>query len=128
MKFFCLTRVAGGVPDIGQLGTDYTGHVQVDSVGSWGAYLISGSGAQLTAINALPQVIGICQVTENGVRWGELDSVVSTTVMNKLNAWKTANRPTWPAVTAGMTYRTIINFLFNKFNVKFNLNAIDISE
>jgi hypothetical protein len=72
MKFFCLTRVVGGTPDIGQIGTDYTGHVQVDSVGSWGAYLISGSGAQLTAINALPQVIGICSVTENGVRVGRV--------------------------------------------------------
>jgi hypothetical protein len=69
MKFFCLTRVAGGAPDIGQLGTDYTGHVQVDSVGSWGAYLISGSGAQLTAINALPQVIGICSGDRE---WGEV--------------------------------------------------------
>ena len=66
MKAFAIIRMNGGLPDIDTAEYPYRGHVLCDQVGQWGAYLVSGTPAQLSAINGLAHVYGICAVTEDG--------------------------------------------------------------
>lgn len=126
---FAIARMVGGQPDIDQEATPIKGYVLCDQVANFGAYLFSGTGAQLSALDALPQVVGICAVTENGnVKWAELDGVVAAGVRTKLNTWITNNRHAWPLIPAGTAYRQILQVLYKRFNGKFDLSVIDVAD
>lgn len=124
-KAFALIRMVGGSPDIGEL--PYFGYVLCDRIGAtnWGAYLISGTGAQLSAIDALPSVMGIVAVTQAGdVRWAELDDNIAGAARTKLNNWLTARfRPTIPA---GWTNRRVVREIYQAANAHWNLASFDI--
>lgn len=108
--------------------TPYTGHVHIGNLNhQWGAYMVSGTGAQLMAINALPKVIGIVAVTEDGgVRWAELDGVIATGVRTKINTWL-SNRD-YPNIPVGWTYRRIVREVFQRLNNKFDFDWFDVTE
>ena len=125
MKMFCLVKMRGGEPDLNPTVTPYYGYVHAASVGEWGAYLFSGTAAQLTAINALSDVYGIVVVTESGnVKWAELDGVIAATVRNRLNAWLTARG--YPTIPAGWTYKQVVNAIFKRLNPLFDLAIFDV--
>lgn len=117
--------MTGGVPDIDATATPYKGYVLCDTLGSWGAYLVSASGAQLTAINALPAVVGIVAVTENGVKWAELDGTIAAGVRTNINNWLTNRGIT--NIPSGWSYRQVINAIYNRFNNRFDINSMDIT-
>ena len=129
MKLFALIQMQGGEPQLSRETTPYPGHVHVPAtiLGAWGAYMVSGTGAQLTAINALPQVVGIVAVTESGsVRWAELDGVIAAGVRTKLNNWLTARG--YPNILSGWTYRRVIREVFQRLNDKFEFDSFDVAE
>ena len=132
-KAFCLIRVSGGRPDIPQaiLDAGPVNYVLVDVKGDSppvGAYLVAAKGAQLVALDALPYALGIVGVTESGdVRWGELDEVAAEDVIDKLNAWLT-NQGIKQQIPAGWTYERLVRRLFEWFNDRFDLRAIEIAD
>lgn len=126
-KLFAIVPIVNGTPDIDRAVTPYVGYVLCDRVGAHGAYLISGTGAQLIAINALASVIGLVVVTQAGnVRWTELNGVISLAVRTKLNTFLTNQG--YPTIPAGRTYRQVINAVFQRVNARFDLSNFDISE
>jgi hypothetical protein len=119
--------MTGGSPNVDASVTPYTGYVHADSIGGFGAYLFSGTPAQLTALNALPQVIGIVAVSEAGdVKWAELDGVIAAGVRTKLNTWLTARG--YPTIPAGWTYRQVVEAVYKRLNARFDLSGFDVSE
>jgi hypothetical protein len=126
-KLFCIVPIVGGAPDVDPSVTPYKGYVLCDQVGGFGAYLFSGTGAQLTALNALPQVVGIVAVTENGgTKWAELDGTIAPAVRTKLNTWLT-NRG-YPNIPAGWSYRQVINAVYQRVNDRFSLDNFDVAD
>lgn len=75
-----------GAPDIG---TGWDRWVWIgDLPGNYAVYIIVGTGAQLTAIQANANCIGGLVVTNNGSRWAELDQAIPTSLKNKINAYR----------------------------------------
>ena len=98
-----------------------TGRLYVGSFAVWGGYLMSGTLAQLQALNALPTVIGLALLTSNGGKWKELDSVITAGMRTKANTWLTANG--WPTIPAAWTARQIILFAMTRLNAKYDLDS-----
>jgi hypothetical protein len=121
-------------PD-GSIGPNYgglpiNGFVQTDpgsGNNNWAAYIFSGTGAQLAAINALPSVVGVCVVTEAGdVKWAELDSTIGAAARTKLNTWLTNHG--YANVPAGWTNKQTILTLFRRLNPDFDFDRFDVAE
>jgi hypothetical protein len=120
---FGLCRIEGGDPLIDRRVTPFYGAVHDATVGNWAAYLFSGTGAELTALAALPvaQFVPIVAVTKSGdVRWAELDGVITTAVRNKLNTWLT-NR-SLPNIPTGWTYKQVVIGIFKRLHANFDLD------
>ena len=128
-KMFAIAPMSGGQPDTSPLvaGTDYRGYVFCDQIGNFGAYLFSGTGAQLIALNALPSVIGLVAVTDNGnVRWAELDDLFPNATRTRINTWLT-NRGL-QTIPAGWTNRRVVREIFERLNDKFSLDSFDVAD
>ncbi len=120
MWAFGLVQGPPGSPQIDMTVTPYAGHVYVGSIAGWGGYLISGTLAQLQALQATPQVVGIAMLTSNDTaKWKELDAVITPAMKVKLNTWLTARG--WPTIPAGWTARQIINFAMKRLNPNFKI-------
>ncbi len=127
MHGFAICKKAGGLPDIDFEATPVFGYTLGGVVGQFGAYLFSGTAAQLTALNALPQVIGICALTTAGdVRWAELDGKIATAVRTKLNTWLTARG--YPTIPTTWTYRQVVKAIYERMNNHFDLGGIDVAD
>ena len=118
----------GGIPKIDVQATPYHGHIFIGSIAGWGAYLISGTGPQLSAINALPEAVGIAVMTvdADGTQWKELDSTVTLAVRTKLNTWLTNNG--YPTIPAGWTNRRVVLELFRRLNPNFFIEKEFVSD
>ena len=126
-KMFAICRMTGGQPDLDLEVTPVHGWALVDQLGQYGAYLFSGTGQQLLALDGLPQCLGIVGVTSSGdVKWPELDVALPTAIRNKLNIW--ADSMGLPNVPLNWDYRRTVIEVFKRFNEAFDLNGIDISE
>ncbi len=124
---FAICRMAGGLPDIDFEATPVHGYTLGGVVGNFGAYLFSGTGAQLTTLNALPQIVGICVMTTTGdVRWAELDGKTATAIRNKLNTWLTTRG--YPTIPITWTYRQVVKAIYQRMNNKFDLGGIDVAD
>lgn len=114
-------------PNIDSVATPYTGYVLCGQVAGWGAYLISGTGAQLLAIDALPGVVGLVAVTESGdKKWPELDGEIASAVRTKINNWL-SNRG-WPTIPLGWTYKRVVREIFTRISDRFDLNVFDVKD
>lgn len=92
-----------GSPD---LSVPYHGFVFVGNLpGAYAAYIITGTGAQLTAINADPNCVAGVLITESGARWPEMDQPVPAGMRTRINTYLTAQgRPT---IGAGVTLKQV---------------------
>lgn len=125
-KLFAICRMVGGLPDIDVSVTPVRGWVHAASIGNQGTYLFSGTGPQLVALNALPQVLGICVVTEDGeTRWAELDRTIPPVVRNRINTWLSARG--YPSIPAGWSYRVVVFAIFRFLSDRFDPDVFDIS-
>ncbi len=125
MKAFAIVSMTGGVPDIDPTVTPYYGYCLGAHIPDWGLYLFSGTQAQLLAINALPSVTGICMVTQDGVKWAELDGVIAAGVRTRLNTWLAARG--YPTIPVGVTYRRVILEIYKRVNDRFDLGTFDVA-
>lgn len=111
-----IVDMQGGAPNINEFQTPYTGIVYIFSVGGpngFGLYLIGGSVAQLTALNALAQVRGLAVMTDSGAtHWAELGNTITTAQRTKLNTWLTARG--YPTIPVGWSYRQIIRAIIRR--------------
>lgn len=128
-KLFAICPIQGGQPNASPLvaGVDFKGYVLCDQIGgTHGGYLFSGTGPQLTAINAIPTVIGIVVVNETVSKWPELDNVITAGVRTTLNAWLTARSIT--NIPAGWTNRQTITAVYQRLNARFSIDGMDVTE
>lgn len=111
----------GGIPKLDKTITDFHGYVYIGQIAGWGAYLISGTGAQLTAINALPEAVGIAVMTKDadGTQWKELDSTITAAVRTKLNTWLGNNG--YSTIPAGWSNRKVVETVFRRLNPNFDI-------
>lgn len=126
-QLFAVVSVSSGAPEIDAQTTPYRGYVHCGGNANWGAYLISGTGAQLVAINALPNVYGICAVTKSGnVIWAELDNTIPAGVRTRLNTWLTARG--FATIPAGWTNRQVVRAIFQRLRVDFEIGQEDVAD
>jgi len=127
-KAFLVSTISNGIPNFSDL--PHTGNVLCAKTpgGGYGIYVVTGTGAQLVAINALPHVIGLCSVTEGGGdgRWPELEDVILPAVRTKLNTWLTARG--YPNIPAGWTYRHVIREICQRLNEFYEIENTDVLE
>jgi len=128
MKAFMVAKHGPEIPATDDAGKRmYHGFVRLARIGDWAVYLVSGTGAQLLAIDALPNVIGICAVTESGdVKWGELDANIALAVRTKLNTWLTARG--LPTIPAGWTNRKVLVEVAKRMDERFDLGFFDVAD
>jgi hypothetical protein len=119
MRGFAICRNEGGSPNIGEL--DYSGFVLVAHYGHvWGLYLFAGTPAQLAAINAAPNVVGMCTLAN-------VNTVVSSAFRTQVNPWLTAN--VYPIIPVGWTYRQVIVAICERLIPEFDMdNKLYIAE
>lgn len=107
---------------------DITGIGQISACGfapvgfGWGAYLVRGTAAQLSALNALTGVVGICTLTAGRP---ELANVITAGVRTKLNTWLTARG--YSTIPAGWTNRQVIVAVFQHLKAGFDLDSFRLS-
>lgn len=128
-KMYAIVTMVGGAPDTGALiaGQDFNGFVHCGSLGQYGAYIFSGSGAQLIALDALATVVGLAAMTEAGaVKWPELDNTIAAGKRTKLNNWLTARG--YANVPVGWTYRQAVMAIWIRFHAAFRIEENDVAE
>lgn len=105
-KGFFLCKMQGGSPMLGN--KTYHGYVFIGNKGQWGAYIISGTGQQLTDIDGLATCIGISTKTmlNDTVR-----TKLNDTVRTKINTWLENNDYT-ERIPANATNRQVIRGLY----------------
>ena len=128
MKAFAIIQMVGGAPNVDASITPYKGFsLAAELPGQWGLYLFSGTAAQLTALNALPQVYGLVAMTEDTtVRWSQLNNTISSAHRTKLNTWLTARG--YPTIPAGWTYRQVVQAIYQRMNQPFDLAGVDVAD
>ncbi len=127
MHGFAICKMAGGLPDIDFEATPVHGYTLGGVVGNFGAYLFSGTAAQLAALNALPQVVVICALTTAGdVRWAELDGKIAEAIRTRLNTWLTTRG--YPTIPADCSNRQVVEAIYKRMNDKFDLGGIDVAD
>lgn len=113
-----------GVPDIG---TGYSGFVQIGQLpGAYCAYVITGSAAQLAAIQVHANTLVGAVVTEaEGVeRWAELKVQLPVAVRTKINTWRANNGQ--GSIPVNTTWLQVIKFAANHFdNAAANFDVFD---
>jgi len=127
-KLFCAIKEhSRGEPQVDWEQFPQVSQCHCESVGEWGLYLLAGTGAQLSALNALPEVVGIVAVTESGeTKWAELDGVIAAGVRTRLNAWLSARGH--PTIPEDWTYRRVVEAVFKRAHERFDLNSFDLAE
>lgn len=119
----------GGIPDTQNFmsGRDFKGFIHCGTLGNFGAYIYSGTPAQLAALDALPTVVGLAVMTESGnVKWAELDNTITPAHRTRLNTFLTARG--LPTIPAGRTYRQVVLAVWDRFYSGFDINQNDLAE
>jgi hypothetical protein len=84
-------------------------------------------GAQLQAINALPNVYGIAFVTESdAAHWTELDNVITPAMRTRLNTWLTARG--YSTIPAAWTNRRVIMAVFRRLRGDYDFPCCDVMD
>ena len=117
----------GGIPQIDATATPYAGSLFIGEKAGYGAFLISGTLAQLQALAALPNVYGICLLTTTTTaKWAEMDNAILPALRTKLNVLLTSKGIT--NIPVGMTNRTIVGILIKQFNVNVDMKNEWVSD
>jgi len=120
VKAFALIKNIG---QIDSLEYPYHGYVEIESfrkIGAWKPFIISGTKERLKKLNSLPNVIGLCVVTETGeTRWPELDEPVAEALRSKLNNWLEEHG--YPTIPEGWTNRRVVREVVGRFNDQYNI-------
>ena len=85
----------------------------------WGVYLLGGPVAQISAINALPTVIGVCT-------WAQLDNVMRAEALTKVNTWATNHG--YPTAPVTWTNRRVLRELAERLNPNYDDTKINVQD
>ncbi len=129
MRLFAICRMVGGSPDIDPSATPYHGYVHHASLGNQGAYIFSGTPAQIAALNALPQVVGLMATakTSNPGNYLERNDPFPAATRTKINNWLTARGIT-PLIPAGKTCGWVTEQIFRRFHPSFDFGGTSVAE
>lgn len=106
-----LSGTGKGRPDVG---TGWRGFVYVGTLpGAYAVYIITGTGPQLTAIDAHANTIGGLLVT-GSERWAELDVAIPTALRTKINTYRTAQGLS--TIPASTTLLQVLRFAANHYD------------
>lgn len=125
---FAFSRMEGGQPK--QVTMEMVhGWVLIGQFDIYGAYLFSGSAAQLIAVDALTSVVGICKVTVGeqldgegnpiDTKWPELNDTINPTVRTKINNYLTSIGKDYQ-VPADATNAVVIKKTYKYFRDSFD--------
>lgn len=131
MKAIAIIPIVGGAPDVDLNNTPIHGIVLGGRIGSYGIYVLSGTGAQLQAVDALPGVVGIAAFTDDPndpVKWAALDGPIPAGVRNKIDTWVANNHPAWGTIPAGWKLRDLVKFIGKKLNTHFDLASLNVAD
>jgi len=119
MRAYALTNMVNGNPDFG--GLPFYGFVLLAHLSnySFGIYEVSGTAAQLTAINNLTNVYRICTIAE-------LDDVITSARRTRINSWLTARG--YPNIPAGWSYRQVLDAICIRLLPHFIREMNDIAD
>jgi len=123
MRGYFLIHKPNGYPDLDDGGEQllFKGYVLGAMAGAWGLYLVMGTSAQLAAIHAHANTVGICTL-------GGLDETVTGAVKSALDAWADAHFPSLPPVPADWTNRQVIQELGERVDENFTIPGTDIQQ
>ena len=115
MRAFAICRInEGGGADVDKEVTPYDTYVIAAQYGHvWGLYLFAGTAKQLAAINAAPNVIGMCSLAN-------VNTVVSPAFRAQVNPWLAANGYT--TIPAGWTYQQVIDAICKRLRPDFDMD------
>ena len=110
-----------GAPDIG---TGYSGWVYVGNLpGAYAAYVIAATGAQLTTIQAHANCVGGALITEDGVKWQQMNEPISAASRTKINTYRQAQGQS--NIPAGTTLLQVVRFAAKHFDGLGNFDVWD---
>jgi hypothetical protein len=107
MRAYATIEMTNGQPNVDFTATSIAGYCLGAVQGQWGLYLVAGTEAQLTALQALPNVYRVCTTAE-------LDTVIAVARRTKMNEWLTAQG--WPNIPAGWTYGQCVRYAYKRAN------------
>lgn len=116
-RAYCLMKMSSGTPSVDFTETPIRGYVLCDQFKSWGAYMVSGTAAQLTALNSASNVIGICAVTA-------LNNTIAAGVRSALNA--KLDEWGYPNIPAGWSYRQVLAAVYKRLNGNWRIDNFDV--
>jgi hypothetical protein len=116
-RAFAIIRMSGGEPDID--GLPVRGYCLAAQAGDQGMYLVTGTAAQLTAVDGLPQVYGLCAI-------GDLDNVISAAKRTRINSWLTAR--SLPTIPAGWSYKQVIIAIYKRANAAYDQDQFFLAD
>jgi len=107
-RMYAIAKMSNGMPDLG--GLPYYGFVHIGQIGDRGAYLFSGTPAQLSAIAAAEGVIALAERTDTaGERWTERVQDILRARAVKVNEWLSNEGRTPLAVAPVMENQNAVN-------------------
>jgi hypothetical protein len=111
-KAYCIAKIINGQPVWVDAGLEYRAFALRCKKGHWGIYAISGTGAQLIAIDTHPDVYGICT-------FANVDEVMDATLRVNLNQFilDKGIHETWQ-IPVDWTARQVFEKLVSYFNLQ----------
>ncbi|MHC4560882.1 MAG: hypothetical protein ACYS80_26675 [Planctomycetota bacterium] len=111
-KAYTIAKIVDGSPIWVEQGLEYRAYALRCRKGNWGLYAVSGTGAQLQAIDALADVYGIST-------FGNVDEVMDATLRTNLNQFIIDKdiHPTWQ-IPADWTARQVFRKMVEYFDLQ----------
>jgi hypothetical protein len=116
-RAFAIIRMSGGEPDID--GLPVRGYCLAAQYEGQGMYLVTGTAAQLAAVDALPQVYGLCALQD-------IDNVISAAKRTRINSWLTAR--SLPTIPAGWSYKQVIIAIYKRANAAYDQDQFFLAD
>jgi hypothetical protein len=111
-KAYCIAKIVNGQPAWVESELDFRAYAMRCRKGNWGIYAVSGTGAQLVAIDAHPDVYGICT-------FNNIDEVMDSTLRANLNQFilDKGIHDTWQ-IPEDWTARQVFRKIVEYFNLR----------
>lgn len=98
-KAICIVKMKTGATDRGQLDAGAAGaavsfvHCGVNLPGNYQAYIVTGTGAQLTAITQHANFVAGQQISKSGevYAWADSRTKIAAGALTRINGWLTNN-------------------------------------
>jgi len=118
---FGIIERSGGKPNVDFVTNPVEGYLYCGYRGSYGAYMVSGTGVQLSTVAGLANVYPI-GVVQRDSQEEDLDKAITEARRAKLNALLESF--SLPTIPEGTTVRQVIRAVFRRFHDTWEADAI----